>query len=193
MAPVEARDPVAIALAVGSLLDSLEVPYLVAGSLASSAHGEPRSTLDVDLVAALTRRTARLLTRALATDYYVDPAAADDAVTLAGSFNAVHLATAIKVDVFVAGNDAFEAERLRLRQQVQLGTDPGATLWIDTAEHTLLRKLEWYRRGGEVSERQWRDAEAIVRIQGERLDRARLAHWGKHLGVSDLLDRLEVR
>lgn len=67
---------------------------------------------------------------------------------------------------------------------------PGGALYVDTAEHTLLRKLEWYRRGGELSERQWRDVQAIVRIQGDRLDRARLGHWAAQLGVADLLDRV---
>jgi hypothetical protein len=63
-------------------------------------------------------------------------------------------------------------------------------LYVDTAEHTLLRKLEWYRRGGEVSERQWRDVQAIARIQGERLDRDRLQLWAARLGVTDLLQRV---
>jgi len=66
----------------------------------------------------------------------------------------------------------------------------GGALYVDTAEHTLLRKLEWYRRGGELSERQWRDVQAIVRIQGDRLDRARLRHWAAQLGVADLRGRV---
>ena len=138
-----------------------------------------------------TPRSARRLARALAGDFYVDADTASEAAARAASFNAVHVATAIKVDFFIAGKDAFEAERLRCRELVSLG-DAGTALYVDTAEHTLLRKLEWYRRGGEVSERQWRDARAIVRIQGERLDRARLTHWARHLGVSDLLGRLLI-
>ena len=66
---------------------------------------------------------------------------------------------------------------------------PARTLWIDTAEHTILRKLEWYRRGGEVSDRQWRDVLAIIELQGETLNHATLARWAPVLGVSDLLAR----
>jgi hypothetical protein len=51
---------------------------------------------------------------------------------------------------------------LRSRQRIDM---PNGTLYVDTAEHTLPRKLEWYRRGGEVSERQWRDVQAIIGIQ----------------------------
>ncbi|MGH7677693.1 MAG: hypothetical protein ACRENU_04445 [Gemmatimonadaceae bacterium] len=182
-------DPVAVAVDVAHRLEALGVPYVVGGSLASSRHGEPRATLDVDLIARLTPQTARRLARMMQADYYVDEDAASEAAAIASSFNAVHLASAIKVDVFVVGDEAFEAERLRCRERVQLGAETNDALWMDTAEHTVLRKLEWYRRGGEVSERQWRDVLGIIRIQGERLDRARLTEWAEHLGVSDLLER----
>ena len=91
------------------------------------------------------------------------------------------------MDFFVAGDDPFEAERLAHRQRIDT---PGGALHVDTAEHTLLRKLEWYRRGGEASERQWRDVQAIARIQGDRLDRDRLRLWADRLGVMDLLQRI---
>ena len=96
---------------------------------------------------------------------------------------------AVKVDVFIAGRDAFNEERLRLRQKVQVTADPPRHLYVDTAEHSVRRKLDWYRRGGEVSDRQWRDVVSILRIQGRRLDRSRLETWGARLGVSDLLER----
>ena len=67
---------------------------------------------------------------------------------------------------------------------------PDGVLYVDTAEHTLLRKLEWYRRGGESSERQWRDVQAIARIQGDRLDHSQLRLWAPRLGVDDLLQRV---
>lgn len=102
------------------------------------------------------------------------------------SFNAIHPPSAIKVAFFVAGSDAFEVERLIARQRIE--TEAGV-LYIDSAEHTLPRKLEWYRRGGEISDRQWRDVRAIVRIQGDRLDLERLRRWAIHLRVTDWLDR----
>jgi hypothetical protein len=67
--------------------------------------------------------------------------------------------------------------------------DDSVTLFVDTAEDTILRKLEWYRRGGESSERQWRDVTAIVNAQASRLDRAHLRAWATRLGVEDLLAR----
>jgi hypothetical protein len=178
------------------MLDRLGIPYLVGGSLASSVHGEPRSTNDIDIVADLRQESINSLLGAVAEDYYVSEEAVREAVQAADrgepgdSFNLIHISGAIKIDLFVAGIDHFNAERLRLRQRVQLSPESDASLFVDTAEHSLLRKLEWFRRGGEVSDRQWRDVIAIARVQGERLDLARLHQWAERLGVSDLLARL---
>lgn len=133
--------------------------------------------------------TIAWLVASLHPDYYVDEDAARDAVKAGGTFNVVHVRAGIKIDFFVAGADAFERERLRKRVPIRPDSALRQTLWIDTAEHTILRKLEWYRRGGEVSERQWRDVLAIIAVQGETLDRDTLENWAQILGVSDLLAR----
>jgi hypothetical protein len=185
--PNELHDPVAIALDIGARLDQHRVEWLIGGSLASSVHGEPRATQDVDMVVALRPRHVKPLWEALRRDYYADVDEMRSAVTTPASFNAIHFASTIKVDFFVAGDDPFEVERFASRQRIEM---PGGVIYVDTAEHTLLRKLEWYRRGGEASERQWRDAQGIARIQGDRLDRDRLRLWADRLGVMDLLQRV---
>jgi hypothetical protein len=181
------QDPIEIATDTGARLDALGVAWVIGGSIASSVHGEPRSTQDVDMVVALFDRHVTSLGKAMSSDYYVDTDAMRVAVATGGSFNAIHFASAIKVDFFVASDDPFEAERLQSRQRIEL---PTGALYVDTAENTLLRKLEWYRRGGEASERQWRDVQAIARIQGGRLDLMHLRLWASRLGVPDLLERI---
>lgn len=189
MLPEPIPDVLAIAIDVAKRLDDVEVPYVIGGSLASSVHGEPRATMDVDVVADLPLEAIARLVAGLRPEYYVDEEAARGAVQSRGAFNAVHMQSGVKVDFFIAGSDPFERERLRTRIAVLVTVDPPRSLWIDTAEHTLLRKLEWYRRGGEVSERQWRDVLAIVALQGATLDREELDRWATTLGVSDLLKR----
>ena len=185
--PDELLDPIAVALDVGAHLDAIGIDWVVGGSIASSVHGEPRATQDIDMVVSLRAPQVKPLATMLSRDYYVDRDAMGEAVKTSTSFNAVHFSSAIKVDFFVAGDDAFEAERLARRQLIQM---PNGVLYVDTAEHTMLRKLEWYRRGGESSERQWRDVQAIIRIQGDRLDQERLLLWAERLGVADLLQRI---
>ncbi len=189
MAPEGLPDPLRVALAFAAILDRLGVPYVTAGSFASSLHGEPRSTDDVDLVADLRAAHAAPLLSALREEWYISDEAVAHAIARGASFNAIHLASGVKVDVFVVGDDPFDDYRVARGQNVRVGGEPGAVLRIDTAEHTVLRKLEWFRRGGEASDRQWRDVVGILRAQGTRLDRAELAGWAERLGVTDLLTR----
>ena len=179
MAPEDLPDPLRVALTAARILQRLGVPYVTAGSFASSLHGEPRSTDDVDIVADLRPAHVLPLTAALAAEWYADQEAVREAIARGASFNAIHLATGVKVDVFVVGADPFDARRVA----------SGAELRVDTAEYTVLRKLEWFRRGGEISDRQWRDVIGIIRTQGLRLDRGELSTWAERLGVSDLLAR----
>jgi hypothetical protein len=194
--PDSSPDPIAVAVAFSATLERLGIRYLIGGSLASSVHGEPRSTNDIDVVAEILPAHVTSFLAAVDGEYYVSEEAVHAALTSAArrvpgdSFNLIHLSGAIKVDIFVAGTDPFNAERLRQRERVRVSESPEAYLFVDTAEHSLLRKLEWYRRGGEVSDRQWRDVLAIVRVQGERLDRTRLTMWADALRVADLLGRV---
>jgi hypothetical protein len=189
MAPEGLPDPLRVALAFARILDGLGVAHVTAGSLASSLHGEPRSTDDIDVVADLRPAHAAPLVQTLAGDWYVSADAAREAIAQGASFNAVHLATGVKVDVFVVGSDAFDAQRVASGRTVRIGTEPDATLRMDTAEYTVLRKLEWFRRGGETSDRQWRDVVGVLRAQGAHVDRHELTSWAAQLGVSDLLTR----
>lgn len=130
-----------------------------------------------------------MLVADLADAFYVDADAVRDAVARRTSLNLVHLASATKVDVFLLTDEPFEVERMRTRQRVHVGDEPGLETYVDAPEHTVLRKLEWYDRGGQVSERQWRDVLGVLQVQGERLDQDRLRLWAAALGVSDLLER----
>jgi D-ribose pyranose/furanose isomerase RbsD len=179
-----------VALIVLEVLDRLGIPYHLGGSYASAIHGIPRQTHDVDLVVDLGKDRVGGLVQALAGDFYVDAEAVATAVRERASCNLVHLATGIKVDLFIKGTAAFDVAEFDRKVLVRLGDEAPHEVFVKSAEDTLLRKLLWYRLGGEVSDRQWEDVRGILSVQAERLDLAYLRQWADRLAIRDLLDRL---
>jgi hypothetical protein len=177
--------------ALGPVLDALEsrgIRYYVGGSLASSAHGVPRASIDADLVADLRSADVEPLIAALREGYYVPEARVRDAVARRSSFNVIHLATTLKVDVFVAQDREFERRALaRARPEALVGDEGGRQVPIASAEDIVLAKLEWYRKGGEVSERQWTDVVGVLSASSTKVDLPYLEELASGLGVSDLL------
>lgn len=185
-----APDLVAALLPVIEALDSLGVRYYVGGSVASSIHGVPRASIDADLIAELGAEHVAPLAARLSALYYLDEGRMRDAVARRLSFNVIHLATMFKIDVFVSKGRPFDLEASGRARLEALGESPDAPkAMVGSPEDTLLAKLEWYRRGGESSERQWSDILGLLRVRTGRLDLAYLAEWARALGVADLLER----
>jgi hypothetical protein len=172
-------------------LEELGVAYHFGGSVASSVHGIPRLTIDVDIVADLRLEHVRPLVKQLEAEYYIDADAVRDAIRRRSSFNAIHLDTILKVDVFIPKTRAFDQEELRrIRQEVLAeGTRP---FYMASPEDTILNKFEWYRMGGEVSTSQWNDILGVLKVKGTTLDMAYLQRWAKALQVTDLLEKALV-
>jgi hypothetical protein len=181
-------EQIAVTLAVVDALDALGVCYAIGGSFASALHGVMRATMDADLVAHLSLEHVEPLAQALGDAFYADTEMMRDAIHRHGSFNLIHLDTMFKVDIFVARPRAFDRAQLARRQLHLLSEDPQRHAYVTSAEDIILSKLEWYRMGGEVSDRQWRDVLGVIKVQGDRLDGGYLRRMAVELSVTHLLE-----
>lgn len=170
-------------------LDRLEIPYMLAGSLAAGVHGVARATRDGDIVVALKSGDGRRLAEELGTNFYLDAETAEQAIQRQTSFNAIYMPEPFKVDFFVLGTGAYATEAFRRRLSLPLSPSSTQTACWQTPEDVVLSKLKWFRMGQETSEVQWRDILGLLKLQGALLDSEYLRRWAGQEGVLDLLER----
>jgi hypothetical protein len=176
-----------VPLQVIAVLDELGVPYHVGGSFASSIHGMARQTRDLDLVAELSPADIAPFAARLQGGFYLDEDSIRRAIRDRSHFNLIHLASGFKVDLFVPGGSPFDRSEMARAAPYSLGDTLPRSVRVKSPEDIFLRKLVWYRQGGEVSDRQWNDLLGLARTQAGRLDLAYLESWAEALGVADLL------
>lgn len=181
-------DELRVTLTVTRALEALDVDYIIGGSLASTAYGKIRTTMDADLLVALELQHIEPFLAQLGDQFYADDATIRQAVARRGSFNLIHLTTFFKIDIFVLRARPFDKRQLE-RGIRHVLVEPDGIATIATPEDTILAKLDWYRLGGESSERQWRDILGVLAVQSSGLDDHYLDQWSMQLGVHDLLER----
>jgi len=177
-----------VALLVVEVLDKLGIPYLIGGSLAGAIYGVARSTIGVDIIADIHLQNAVPLADAFDNAFYVSIDSIKDAINNRGSFNIIHLETMFKADIFVNKQRPFDKSQFERRIKQVISSEPKCEVYVATAEDNVLAKLEWYRKGGEVSERQWRDVLETLKIQ-ENIHANYLRHRETVLDVADLMEK----
>jgi len=174
---------------LAQVLQQLGIRYYIGGSVASSAHGLPRTTQDVDMVLAILPMHIQPLTDALQDEYYIDADMIRDALRHGTSFNLIHLATMLKLDVFPLKQEPFAQQAFQRAQPLSMDFgERSGTLVVESAEDVILHKLRWYVLGNRVSERQWLDVLGVLKVQGDSIDREYLTRWARLLDLDELLE-----
>jgi hypothetical protein len=170
--------------------EHLGILYYIGGSIASSAYGIARATLDVDMVSDLKLNHVHSIVEILQPDYYIDEEMISNAIKKGSSFNIIHLGTMIKVDIFLKKNRPYSKEEFNRKRKETLDEEKGsAEFYLASCEDVILNKLEWFHLGGDVSERQWSDVLGVIKVQGDLLDKGYLLNWATKLGISELLEK----
>jgi len=169
--------------------EELEIAYYIGGSVASSAYGIARATMDVDLLANVEIHHVNRLVKALEKDYYIDAEMIKDAIGRSASFNLIHLSTMLKIDVFIVKDQPYDSEALTRRQPDTLDEESSRKFYLSSPEDIILNKLQWYQSSGGVSQQQWKDVLGVLKVQADKLDLEYLKSWASKLNLSDLLNR----
>jgi hypothetical protein len=170
------------------VFDELKILYYIGGSIASSAYGTARSTLDVDLITNLLPLHVKPLTKKLKDEYYIDSQMITNAIETKSSFNLLHLKSMLKIDVFILKDRTYSYKEFERKIKDKLEEDEKTiSIYLCSPEDIILNKLEWYKLGGEMSERQWSDILGVIKVQNEKLDIEYLKRWSKQLQIFDLL------
>lgn len=178
----------AVVVPVVAVFEELGIAYCIAGSLAASAWAMPRSTNDVAIFADVRPGQIAALVARLGADYYIAAAQIREAIEHHGSFNLIHNATSFRVDVFLPDGSAYDRMQLA-RARTQELPFTTRSVKISSPEDVVLRKLRWYLDTQGARDSQWSDVQAVLRVQGEAIDRAYLERWAPDLGIKTLLQQ----
>jgi len=173
------------------ILEKSGVTYMLVGSIASGAYGEPRMTQDIDIVIELLpEEVDRLCDEFPAEEFCVSRQAALEAVRNRGTFNVIHPASGNRIDFMMARTDPWG--RTQLSRRVKMRILPDQEGFAARPEDIIISKMIYYRQGG--SEKHLRDITGILKVSGDELDKDDIARWAKSLGLTEIwcaiLDRL---
>jgi hypothetical protein len=171
-------------------LERLTIPYMLVGSIASTAYGEPRFTQDIDVVVDLTPALIPAFCAAFhAPEFYLSEAAVKDAVQARFQFNVLHPGTGNKLDFILPRTDEWGSVQMQRRQRVQLLQDRAG--YAARPEDVIIGKMLYYAEGG--SEKHLRDITAILRISGDIVDRNDIQQWATKLGILEVWQAIRER
>jgi hypothetical protein len=175
---------------MGRFFDDIGVDWVLGGSMASSVTGQPRATMDIDMAVRMGLDDVRNLVNAVTPGYYASETMIREAVVKRSSFNLIRLDGVLRVDVFVLGDDPLDRRQMERRVLVEVpGADAPIRIWVGSPEDQVLRKLHWFHRGGEVSDRQWGDVLGLLKVQAATIDLADVVRTAAKLGLGDLAVR----
>lgn len=187
-----AQDPGAIANLLHPVFEQLNIRYYITGGVAAIAHGEVRTTQDIDLVIEVAPNAINPLIHALEqAGFYVPAGAVEDVRAGRGRVLSVtHIEQVLKADIVLNSNTPFDLSKMNRRQLIPIDVAGEALYWVSSPEDVILAKLLWGRRSN--SEKQWRDVLGVLKVQQQALDYGYLSEWAEQLELSNLLNQAMI-
>jgi len=172
---------------IAEALDRIGIEWMLTGSHASSMHGEPRSTHDVDIVAEIHEEHIPALIRAFAEPrFYADANMMREAIQHRSMFNILDQDEGDKIDFWMVGEE--ESRRVQFSRR-RRDNYLGVTVSVISPEDSIISKLQWSKLCG-GSQKQFDDALSVYEIQQHNLEIPYCEEWASRLGVQDLWQRI---
>lgn len=131
-------------------LEKNKISYFITGSTASIYYGEPRLTLDIDIVVHLSKSDIERLSFLFPEEHFYCPPPEVIRIECArrthGHFNLIHPESGFKADIYPASQDPLHEWAFKSRRRVDVGDS--LKIWIAPPEYVIIRKLEYFREGG---------------------------------------------
>ena|SRR5437660_171553 len=163
-------------------LNQLNIRYLVSGSVAAMLYGEPRLTLDIDLIVFLRSEDVLRLSNAFRAPHFYFPPKDVVLIELArerhGHFNVIHPGSGFKADFYTANRDELHEWASRHIKKYSSGA---IEIALAPPEYVIIRKLEYFREGG--SDKHIRDICSMLAVSGDQINRAELHEWIRRRGL----------
>ncbi len=175
------QDPTAIASLLAQILNTANIPYYITGGVAAIAHGEPRATIDLDVVISIDLTDLPTLAANFEANGFYVAGLADVMTGSLRCLNMTHLETIENVDLMISGREEYDLIKFG---RSRLYTLPGSgEVAIASPEDVIISKLVWRRES--QSDKQWRDILGILKVQREKLDYFYLQSWLDRFGLVD--------
>lgn len=171
-----------------AILEELGIGYAIGGSIASSVYGRIRFTQDADVTVEPFDDKVEKFYKEVKSNFYIGETAMYEPLSQRKSFNVIHIASAFKIDVFIRKDAQFNKQILDRRRLLKLDDSIERLFCVVSPEDIVLLKLQWYRKGGRSSEKQWQDVLGVLRVQKDQLGTEYLKKWADTLGVKALFD-----
>ncbi|MFV2073422.1 MAG: hypothetical protein ACC742_12320 [Thermoanaerobaculales bacterium] len=176
-------DPSELLERLAQSLTDLGIPYIITGSMATIAYGEPRFTNDIDVVIRLFEHQVTGLCDAFpAGEFYISHASVREALQHHSQFNILHPGSGLKIDVMVADNSDFNQSRFARAHPLSVA--PNVNVVFASPEDVIIKKLEFFRQGG--SDKHLRDIAGVLAVMDDQIDRTYIERWARQLGLTNI-------
>ena len=188
MEPVRDYELKAFFSYVVEVLENLGIPYMIVGGFAAILYGEPRLTIDVDIVVDMKLEHVKPLVAAFPVpDYYVSEEGIHDSLQRGYPFNVIQPATGAKVDLVPLPRDPFDRSAFQRRQRLEYD-EAGRSATFITPQDIIVAKLIAYRETG--SDKHLRDARGVLVMQWGELNLGAIRRGARANGVLEQFEAL---